>query len=522
MTSRTKWALAGIMLLGLVLRLIALQSRSIAYDDAFSLLLAQKSLPAIVSGTAADTMPPLYYFMLHFWMQLGGASLWWLRLFSVVLNLASLLALFGLVRALAGERAALVACFLGAISPLQIYHAQDLRMYALLALAQMSYWYFFVRILKNNISSFGSESLPKLDKPFNLLPLSFRKGGRRDRSLLSLLDWAALVLSGAVAMYSHNLAIFGLVIPNLFLLLRRDWRKLGQLLLAQLLIALIALPWLLLIPGQIAKIQRAFWTPQPGIVEVIQAVILYTTNLPLPGVWLAAGLAVSLIVLILLGLESVRLWRKKELPGLILALALVPPVLLFAASYLMRPVFVTRGFLAAALAYLGLAGVIIARRWPRIPSALVLAGFIIGAGIGLPFHYTFDEFPRSPFQAAMQTLQAGLLPGDRIVHDNKLSFFPSLVYAPLLPQSFLADVPGSPNDTLAFASQQALALFPQPDMQSAVGDATRVYFVVFTATLQEYQQAGLPDHPQLTYLKSHFNLANTAQYNDLLVYEFQR
>jgi mannosyltransferase len=122
----------------------------------------------------------------------------------------------------------------------------------------------------------------------------------------------------------------------------------------------------------------------------------------------------------------------------------------------------------------------------------------------------------------MQTLQAGLLPGDRIVHDNKLSFFPSLVYAPLLPQSFLADVPGSPNDTLAFASQQALALFPQPDMQSAVGDATRVYFVVFTATLQEYQQAGLPDHPQLTYLKSHFNLANTAQYNDLLVYEFQR
>ena len=117
MTSRTRWGLAGILLLGLGLRLIALQSRSIAYDDAFSILLAQKSLPAIVSGTAADTMPPLYYFLLHFWMLLGGSQLWWLRLLSVVLNLASLVALFGLVRALAGDRAGLAACFLGQSLP---------------------------------------------------------------------------------------------------------------------------------------------------------------------------------------------------------------------------------------------------------------------------------------------------------------------------------------------------------------------------------------------------------------------
>jgi hypothetical protein len=63
-------ALALVFLLGITLRLIAVQSREIFYDDAFSLFLAEKSFSQIIHGTAADTMPPLYYFLLHIW-QLG-------------------------------------------------------------------------------------------------------------------------------------------------------------------------------------------------------------------------------------------------------------------------------------------------------------------------------------------------------------------------------------------------------------------------------------------------------------------
>ncbi len=148
MTNRPGWRLVGVLLLGLALRCIALQARSIQYDDAFSIFLAEKSLPAIVSGTAADTMPPLYYFLLHFWILLGGTGLVWLRLLSVFLSLGCVFLLYLIVRDLAGETAGLWAAFLAAISPLQIYHAQDLRMYALLALAQLGYTWFFVRILK--------------------------------------------------------------------------------------------------------------------------------------------------------------------------------------------------------------------------------------------------------------------------------------------------------------------------------------------------------------------------------------
>ncbi len=130
--------LYGILGLGLLLRVLLLNSRSIQYDDAFSILLSERSLGEIVSGTAADTMPPLYYFLLHFWMMVSG-NIWWLRLLSVGLNMGSIVLLYSLVSNLLGTRSALWAVFLAAISPIQIYHAQDLRMYALLAFCQMAY-----------------------------------------------------------------------------------------------------------------------------------------------------------------------------------------------------------------------------------------------------------------------------------------------------------------------------------------------------------------------------------------------
>ncbi len=492
MTLKMRWGLVGILAIGLVLRVVQLQGRSIAYDDAFSYFLAQQDFTKIIQGTAADTMPPLYYFLLHGWIGLGGSQLWWLRLLSVGLNLGTVVVLFMLVRLLAGETAGMWAAFLGAISPLQIYHAQDLRMYALLAFCQLLYILFFVRIYSVN------------------------------RAKIPWLDWIGLVLAGAGAMYTHNLAVFVLVVPDLFLLFKRNWRALFRLILAQIAIGLIALPWLAMVPGQVEKIQRAFWTPRPGLVEIVQSVILTTTQLPLPGIWLTVGLAASLMVTLVIGWETIRLGRAGKLPGFLVSLAFIPPLILFVVSYIMRPVFVTRGFLAAMTGFLGLAGVVIARRWPQLPAWLVLLGLICGSAIGLPYHYTFEEFPRSPFQAAMVDLRAAVKPGDQIIHDNKLSFFPSHYYAPDLAQSFLMDEPGSPNDTLAPASQQAMGLYPQKDLPQAVGSSNHIFFILFDTTLQEYLQSGSPDHPQLAWLKAHFTLSGQTHYNDLFVYEFSR
>jgi len=131
MTRTERIVLILIILLALVLRVVLINTREITYDDAFSYFLSRQSIAQIVSGTAADTMPPLYYFFLHFWQQIDS-SVWFLRLLSVIFSLGCLFSLFEISRMLFSVRAALIATFLASISPLQIYHAQDIRMYSLM------------------------------------------------------------------------------------------------------------------------------------------------------------------------------------------------------------------------------------------------------------------------------------------------------------------------------------------------------------------------------------------------------
>lgn len=491
MTVKRKFGyLLAILLIALALRCIALDQRSIQYDDAFSFFLAERSLPEIVQGTAADTMPPLYYFLLHFWLTISR-EVWFLRLLSVLLTLASGALLYGLVSELAGESAGLWAALFAAVSPMQIYHAQDLRMYALLEFCQLGYAFCLVKAWKAE------------------------QQGEKGAGW-----WVGAILSGAAAMYTHNLAVFGLVAPNVYLLIKRDWKRQWRLVLAQVGIAVLALPWLLLVPGQIEKVQRAFWTPRPGIVEIVQAILMGFINLPLSGVWLAIGAVLSVQIFVLVLFE---LWRGRKNAGgagFLLAWAFVPPLLLFIASYIVRPVFVPRGFIVSGMAFYGLAGMIAARRhaigkW--IGGMVVLAALLT-----LPFFYTFAEFPRSPFQAATGALQQGLQPGDVIVHDNKLSYFPSHFFAPNLPQRFLADQAGSSNDTYAPASQQAMQIFPAESLETAVGDARVVYYVVFTQAIEEYRSSGEKDHPSLAWLEERFDQTEIQTYNDLMVIRYER
>jgi 4-amino-4-deoxy-L-arabinose transferase-like glycosyltransferase len=482
-----------ILALAAGLRLVAIESRGLQYDDAFSIFLSQQGLGQIISGTSADTMPPLYYFLLHFWMVFGQ-SVWWLRLLSLLLGLCAVFLTYLWGKDLFGEKAGLWAAFLAAISPLQIYHAQDLRMYALLETAQVGYAFCFTRL-------YQLEGEDKKSLPWKW--------------------WAGLILSGAAALYSHNLAGFVLIVPTLFLIFCRRWRLLAKLLVSQLFLGLLFLPWLVMLPGQIAKIQRAFWTPPPGLAEIIQAVILFHSNLPLPvwALWVVAILSVQIMVLA--ALETWRDQGVREKLGLLVSFTLLPPLILFGISYLMRPVFVPRGFLMCSLAYYLLVGRVVQRSWPKL-GAFLIGAFVLCSLLALPSQYFFNAFPRSPYREAVNYLESVYQPGDGIVHDNKLSYFPAHYYAPNLPQKFIKDQAGSFNDTLAFASQQAMGIYPDETIQTAAGSGSRVYFLVFKQTLVEYQQGGAGDHPALIWLRSQYPQEQKRDFNDLEVYVFSR
>ena len=488
--------LPAALLLGLVLRIIGIQSRTLQYDDTFSIFLAERSLPEILRGTAADTMPPLYYFLLHFWIK-ASREVWFVRLLSVLLTLLAIVLLYKLGERWFGREAAAWGAALAACSPLLIYHAQDVRMYALMAAGQLGCMWFFTGIWFARA----------------------QRGGSR-------WNWAGLILCAAAAMYTHNVAVFALAAPNLFLLLRREWRLLARLLAAQFAAALLALPWLVLIPAQIAKVQKAWTLPPPGVVEILQAIVMFAASLPLPAPLLAAALLFSLQILAVLVIELRRSWKEAPEQRLgitfFLILLLLPPGLLFAVSYVMKPVFIPRAFLVSSLACDLLAGFIIARTWRRGVGKLLAGAFLAAAVISLPSFYTYQQFPRSPYLKAAVYLQSVLQPGDRVIHETKLSYFPAHYYAPQLPQVFLADPAGSPNDTFEPASQQAMQIFPEPSLEHAVGSSQRVYFVTFSQTFREYQALGFSEHPNLAWLDDHFRRAGRQVFNDLEIYCYER
>ncbi|MGQ9666196.1 MAG: glycosyltransferase family 39 protein, partial [Anaerolineae bacterium] len=102
--------IAGLTLLVVLagaLRFWAIGTESLWLDVATSLVVADNSPAAIVSLTAEDIHPPLYYLLLHLWLVFGRSETA-LRSFSAVVGLLSVIALYSMGRELVGERPAVL------------------------------------------------------------------------------------------------------------------------------------------------------------------------------------------------------------------------------------------------------------------------------------------------------------------------------------------------------------------------------------------------------------------------------
>ena len=123
-----------VLCVGAILRLHDLTGQSFWLDEACSVAIAQSPLDSLVQQTAADVHPPLYYLLLHYWMLATDRSEFSVRLFSVVIGLAGIAAVFFVTRRLFTPATALIAAAILAALPFHIHHSQEARMYGLLAL----------------------------------------------------------------------------------------------------------------------------------------------------------------------------------------------------------------------------------------------------------------------------------------------------------------------------------------------------------------------------------------------------
>jgi mannosyltransferase len=498
--NREKVSLAAILLLALVLRLINLGSRNLWYDEAFAVLYAEKSFSAILYGTitqvegaAADVHPLLYYFFLHFWMGLFGQSPFIVRLPSVIFGLASIVLAFSIGRRLFDPGAGLLAAAITAIAPFHINYSQENRMYSLLCFLSLLTVYFLVRCWKGN--GYG--------------------------------NWLGFILAATLSLYTHNLAFLVILALDLFVLLTQRWRLLKPLIISHLAFGLLFLPWLTIVFSQFGKVRQAYWVPRPGLKELVQTLISFHFDLlpTMPLGLVSVLLFLSLLILVLILYRVVRVRGRdrqtKEGVYLLLILALAPVVVAFLISQF-QSIYIIRGLLPAAAAYYILMAKILAEaQLPKRGAWLLLSPVVVLLVISLAYHYTYAQFPRSPFDKAVTYLRENYQLSDAIVHDNKLTFFPCHYYDRELPQTFIADEPGSSADTLAYPTQQALGLFATPDIGTATQSHERVWFVIFRRALDEYHAAGYSDHPHRVWLEQHYTLVSVTSFNDLEVYEYE-
>ncbi len=484
----------AIFLFAFALRMITLETRPLWYDDAFSVFLAERGPAAIASGTAVDTMPPGYYLLLYAWMNVVGQTPLAMRMLSVSLSLLVMAFVYVIARRAFGVRAAEWASFLAALMPFQIYHAQELRMYTLLALGVLMYLYGVLLVLDAN--GLQTTAQPK-------------------HSHQHIAAFVLVALGTAIALYSHNLAFVSLGAANLYFLFKRAWRLQVRLMLGQCVGAIFFTPWLIYVPTQLEKIQQAFWTTRPGLLDVVQMLLVFTTYLPLPPVLISLALLMSVLVLVLASWQLLKIARRKNFSalGLLVTFVLAPPFVLFVMSYLIRPVFVPRGAIASALVYAMLLG-FVASRAPRAMQRILVAFTLLSAGVFLLFYYSaYGEWRRAPYVEADAFLREQFRDGDVILHDNKLAFFPMHLYDRELPQVFLADPPQSDNDTFAPASQAAMELYPL-DFEQAVNGKTRVWFVIFQTALDEANSA----HANVARLDANLQRVQETNYGDLRIF----
>jgi hypothetical protein len=103
-------------------------------DEALAVGIASHDLLDIPGVLRQDGSPPLYYLLLHGWMQLFGTGEQATHALSLVFALATIPAALWAGRSLYGPKAGWAAAALAALNPFLTYYAQETRMYSLLGL----------------------------------------------------------------------------------------------------------------------------------------------------------------------------------------------------------------------------------------------------------------------------------------------------------------------------------------------------------------------------------------------------
>jgi 4-amino-4-deoxy-L-arabinose transferase-like glycosyltransferase len=482
-----------ILFLALIVRMLGINSRPIWYDEAFSILFSSKGVDAMLYGTlaptatgSADIHPLGYYTTLWIWMMVFGESLVAARALSILAGIACVCLIYLIAwQATGSTETALVSMTFAALAPFQVHYAQEIRMYGFLTM-----WLL-------------------------LATYAYQRGAREG----SWKWWVLFALSAAIAQYSHNLAAFYLLTLALLPLLQRNWPVVRAMAGAGLIALLLYVPWLIQLPAQLSTVHSAYWVERPDLSAWLTLLLVYVPHTPLPPSLVPVTLG-SVLLVVVLGLVQTTKQLRQAGGGegvWLFYLSFGPPLLLFVFSQWI-PVYIERALLpSGAIFCIWLAWVITKTRL-TIPSRILVLALLAGcAVIGIYQHLTYSGFPYGPFQELNRSLRERLEPQDVIVHANKRTMLPAMLFDGQLPHVFIADAPGSAADTLAPATQEVLHIQEKDSIRATTSGAERVWYIIHQNKMEEQSVRA-----DLAYLNASYTLVSEELWHEVQVFLFSK
>lgn len=393
-----EWAPGFIILITLVggaLRVLLLSAKGMWLDETFSVWMASHSLPDLLQWIIRiDQHPPLYYFLLHYWIALTGDAAYDVRLFSALVGTATIPIIFLIGKRISGVMVGLAAAVFLALSPFHIYFAQETRMYTLLTFNAAVAIYALVWLLTDarSVRPIGRQFRDYLHtwrtatasvtdftaefRDMGATPAGWRGWFTRQQwapiqTIATDLAWVAFVIFTTATMLTHNTAVLFPLAVNVFVLslmlfqrLNRNGAQfslqapaLGNWVKAQIAIFLLWSPWLYFFIQQARVVDQRFWIPTPtwdAIHQTLQSFLNASAPMPAGQVTIIWGLYG-----LVLGLGVVHFRRQLARFWFLVVLFAVPLLGELLVS-LRRPIFYDRTLI-----------------WITLPLLLLLAAGVV-------------------------------------------------------------------------------------------------------------------------------------------------
>ncbi len=267
------FSVSAILILATLIRVWNLGAESAWIDEAYSIALAEHPIPLIIQGAAADQHPPLYYLLLHFWMQLAS-GVGYVRALSVLLGLVNVAQIMLFGYRLGGVYIGLVSGLLIAISPMHVWYSQEVRMYILLLV----------------LTTTSSTSL---------------WWALRDQRLSAWISYTSFTI---LALYTHYFAFFVILFQAVWVLSwfiqGKSTRNLWKWMVSMTISALCFLPWLPTAVNQ-AQFHTMTWIESPTLA------VLRDTFLRLLFGIAVLSLPDIILWIVLFGVVAVLVWALR-------------------------------------------------------------------------------------------------------------------------------------------------------------------------------------------------------------------